>query len=133
MKKLHYTFLSVLLIVSLIVVSCGASGSATRVGENYYPPTNAENVLVYFGDGQIDKEFEIIGRVTAEKTAGWTFTNVDEDKVIKQLKKEAASIGADAIIIGEIKDGSVPWAVQGAGGSSSLNKKSSVAAAIKFK
>ncbi|MBD3617455.1 MAG: hypothetical protein HUJ22_12875 [Gracilimonas sp.] len=133
MKKTHYTFLGMLITSSLIMISCGATGSATRIGENYYPPTKAEDVSVYFGDGQIEKEFEIIGRVTAEKTAGWTFTNVDEDKVIKQLKKEAASIGADAIIIGEIKDGGVPWAVQGAGGSSSLNKKSSVAAAIKFK
>ncbi len=122
-----------LFVCSLTIYSCGTSGSATRIGENYYEPTVSDQVSVYFGDSKIDSEFEVIGRVTAEKTAGWTFTNVDQDKVIKQLKKEAASIGADAIVIGEIKDGSVPWAVQGAGGSSSLNRKTAVAAAIKFK
>ena len=112
---------------------CGTSGSATQIGEQRYSATEPENVLVYFSEESIDQAFELIGRVTAEKTASWTFTNVDEDKIVNRLKKEAASIGADAIVIGSMEDGSVPWAVQGAGGSSSLNKKSAVAFAIKFK
>ena len=131
MKNKNLIFLT--LLIAVIINGCGPTGSVTRIGANFYEPVSPQNVLVYFGDGQIDKEFEIIGRVTAEQTAGWTFTNVDEDKVIGELKKQAAKIGADAIIIGEIQDGSVPWAVQGAGGSSSLNRKTAVAAAIKFK
>ena len=49
------------------------------------------------------------------------------------MRKKAASIGADAIILVTMEGDSVPWAVQGAGGSSSLDRKSAKAIAIKFK
>ena len=43
--------------------------------------------------------------VSAEKTAGWTFTNVNEEEVINILISKAASIGADGIILQSIESG----------------------------
>ena len=117
----------------LLVGGCGSSGSATRIGAAAYPATDSEQVQVFFSEESVEREFDVIGRVTAQVTSGTTFTNVSEDSVIRRLRREAASIGAHAIVIASLEDGSVPWAVQGAGGSSSLNRKTAVAAAIRFR
>lgn len=122
-----------LLVCVLLVAGCGSSGSATRIGGAYYPATDAEQVQVFFSEESVGREFDVIGRVTAQITSGTTFTNVSEDSVIRRLRREAASIGAEAIVVASLEDGSVPWAVQGAGGSSSLNRKTAVAAAIRFR
>ncbi len=123
-------FASVLFIT---IISGCSTGTAIRIGDAQYPPTNPKNVKVYLDPNNIKLEYEEIGVVSAEKTAGWTFTNVSEEDVIEILVKKAASIGADAIILQQLSDESVPWAVQGAGGTSSLDKKKARATAIRFK
>ena len=118
--------------ILLFIYGC-STGSAMRIGAANHPPTKPGNVLVYLDPNTINREYEVIGLVSAEKTAGWTFTNVNEEKVINILISKAATIGGDAIIIQSIENSSKPWAVQGAGGSSSLDKKSARASVIKFK
>jgi len=122
----------ILLACALFIVGCGSSSSATRIGGANYLSTNAEQVQVFFSEESVGREFDVIGRVTAQVTSGTTFTNVSEDSLIRRLKREAASIGAHAIVIASLEDGSVPWAVQGVGGSSSLNRKTGVAKGIRF-
>lgn len=88
---------------------------------------------MFLKSSDVTRPFDEIGYVTAQKTAGWTFTNVSEDKVVKALIKAAAKIGAEAIILEGVSEDGVPWAVTGAGGSSSLDRKSGRALAIRFK
>ena len=122
------------LLAALFLMTYGCStGSAIRIGGTNYSATNPKDVIVYLDPNTVSKQYEVIGMVSAEKTAGWTFTNVNEEEVINILISKAASIGADGIILQSIESGSKPWAVQGAGGSSSLDKKTARATAIRFK
>ena len=120
------------LLISIVCVGCATSG-AVRTGVDSYPATKAADVRVFLRRADVPTAFEEIGYVTAQKTAGWTFTNVAEDKVVAVLCKQAAKIGADAIILEGVSGDSVPWAVVGAGSASSLDRKSGRATAIKFK
>jgi len=121
-----------LFLTFLLVTACGPTGSAIRTGDTQHPPTPEETVDVYFEPENVEQKYTDIGRVTAENTSGWTFSEVDPDKIIAQLKEEAASIGAHAIVIESTTDGQRPWAVQGAGGTSSLDTKSAEAVAIRY-
>jgi len=114
-----------------LLLSC-SSGSAIKTGDDDYPPTKADNVKVFLNAESVKRPYKEIGMVTAQKTAGWTFTNVSDEAVIKILRKKAATIGADAIIMALLEGDSKPWAVVGAGGSSSLDRKTAKAIAIKF-
>ena len=122
-----------ILAVSLIAIESCSTGSAVREGGGQHSATRPENVIVYLDVAMIDKPYDVIGMVSAEKTAGWTFTNVSDEEVINIMITKASSLGADAIVIQSIESGSKPWAVKGAGGSSSLDKKVARATAIKFK
>jgi hypothetical protein len=75
----------------------------------------------------IGRDYEVIGYVSAQKTAGWTFTMVPEEEVVAICRQKAASLGAHAILLDPIQDDSIPWQ------QNSLNRKTAHAAALRFK
>ena len=64
-----------------------------QTGSEFYEPTYARNIRIYSGD--IKQEYVVMGSVAADAIG-------DADDAINYLKKKAAKMGADAIIMTDI-------------------------------
>ncbi len=81
-----------------------------------YPPVDPEQVRVFLKEEDVGAKFERIAAIEAEGD----YNSVNTEKMIKAMKKKAARLGADALILGEFKDPStgarIAHAVFGVGG-----------------
>lgn len=96
MKKkliLAISVASLLSLFSFLIFSC-ASGTVLVTGTQR-PATNADEVVVYT---EAPEKYEVIGIVTASSDAGWTAQG-SLDYAIAELKKQAAKIGANGVIV----------------------------------
>jgi hypothetical protein len=84
----------VLLALAVVAIAGCASGSAIITG-NARAPVAPEQVKIYL---EPPAEFEVIGLVNASSDAGWTEQG-SLDYAIKELKKQAAKIGANGVLI----------------------------------
>lgn len=92
------------LIVGLILTSCSsvANLKTDNIQQNY-AVTNSETIEVFSTD-KIEKDYLIIGEVVASADAG-----EDAKIAVNHLKKEAAKLGADAIINLQLEIGYGNW------------------------
>ncbi|MCA9445412.1 MAG: hypothetical protein KC964_31775 [Candidatus Omnitrophica bacterium] len=128
--------------LTVLLVGCSTTSSAIRTGSQTFEATTPASVQVYFSPDQVPGKYEEIGRVSTQKRAQTAWTDVNEEKLIEILKKEAASLGAQAIILQSIVEdenpvssGAMTWNESrgfGGGGSNTFNKKSATAIAIRF-
>ena len=65
-----------------------------------YAELNPAEVRVYLHEDDVPGEYERIALVTARSDASWA----DETDLIHAMRKRAAKLGADAIIVGELRD-----------------------------
>ena len=107
---------SLLLLISVLLISCS---SGVKYLGNSYTPT--QEVKIYFSKGDIDKPYEVIGKVyldVEEKTK--------DEKIQNMILNKARENGGDGVILGDLKvvrSGSVSG---GGGASTKVGKKSSV-------
>jgi hypothetical protein len=81
------------LLANLLLASCSSVAFLpTNDQSEPYPPTNAKMVEVY-STKKVDAEYTVIGQVIASADAG-----SDAGKSVELLKKQAANLGADAVI-----------------------------------
>ena len=80
--------------VSVFILSGCASGTALVTGTQR-PATNADEVVIYT---EAPEKYEVIGIVTASSDSGWTEQG-DLNYAVAELKKQAAKIGANGIIL----------------------------------
>ena len=82
------------LLVSVVLFSSCSSVNRLRTFEQSekLPPTSPKTIRIYSTD-KVEKEYSIIGQVVAAADAGTNST-----RPVNLLKKEAAAMGADAII-----------------------------------
>jgi hypothetical protein len=80
-------------LAALAIVAC-ASGSAIVTGTTR-PSVAPEQVKIYL---EPPTEFEIIGLVSASSDAGWTEQG-SVNYAIAELKKQAAKVGANGVLI----------------------------------
>lgn len=78
------------LLVFILLLAIGCT-KIDYIGEEYAPTTHVD---VYFDQGDIEKEYKIMGQVIA--TAG---DIVSSEKMMNDIKKKAMEKGADAVII----------------------------------
>jgi hypothetical protein len=90
---LYRRALLLLPLTALAIAAC-ASGSAIVTG-NRRPPVAPEQVTLYL---ESPAEFEVIGLVNASSDAGWTQQG-SLDYAIRELKKQAAMLGANGVLI----------------------------------
>lgn len=82
-----------LLIIASNLFSCASSTHViTNSTESTYPKNSINSVLIFATDVK-DRSYTVIGEVIASVDAGR-----DAQKSVNRLKKEAAALGADAII-----------------------------------
>ena len=113
MKVKNY---SVGLLVLVALAGC-ISTNAVRLGApTQYPPVRPEEVQVFLKEEDVKGEFDKIAIVNAE--GNYSYAN--DERMIEAMKKKAAKLGANAIILGEFKDPStvekIADAVVGVGG-----------------
>jgi hypothetical protein len=93
--------IGILLLTSFVLSGCTSGGSIrsenARIGNQYYSPTNY--VDVYFGRYSGGRAYEQISFI---QVLGGERSKTDD--LIKELRREAKSIGADAII--DVRKGS---------------------------
>lgn len=84
----------ILFLFCLILLSGCATGSAIVTGTKR-EPIKSENVKIYL---EAPQKFEVIGLVNASSDAGFTEQG-SIDYAIAELKKQAAKLGANGVII----------------------------------
>jgi len=85
---------------ALLLVACSTS-SHVLVG-NARPPISPDSVRVYT---QPPPHFEQIATLNASSQGSFAFTSQQNmDKAIQRLKEEAAKLGANGILLGEIRN-----------------------------
>ena len=83
-----------LLPLAVLAIAACASGSAIVTG-NTKPPVAPAQVKLYV---EPPTEYEVIGLVSASSDAGWT-EQASVDYAIAELKKQAAKLGANGVLI----------------------------------
>ena len=81
-------------LLAVFLLHACASGSYIVTGE-VREPTDMELVKLYV---ESPDEYEVIGIVKASSDAGWTEQG-SQDYAVKELKKQAAKLGANGIIL----------------------------------
>ena len=88
---MHISRLLFLLIFTSILASC-TTGSGTRISRRLYQPTQATNVEILFRDPT--REYTVIGPVSS-----FGAPIAAENAMYRAVQKEAAELGADAVLI----------------------------------
>jgi hypothetical protein len=102
-----------LMLAMAALISGCASGSVIVTGTTR-PPVRADSVKIYLDP---PAEYETIGLVQAESNSGFTKQG-DTDYAVKELKRRAAKIGANGVLILSTGTKSQVVVVRGTGGSS---------------
>jgi hypothetical protein len=113
MRKKNY---SMGLLAMVFMAGC-ISTNAVRLGEpTQYPPVKPEAVQVFLKEEDVKVDFDKVAIINAEGN----YSYADDEKMVNAMKKKAAQLGANAIIMGEFKDPStvekIADAVVGVGG-----------------
>ena len=88
------------LIAAILLSACTTTSAVLLGGSGTYPELNPAEVRVFLRERDVPDEYERIALVTARSDASWT----DETNLIRAMRKRAARLGANAIIIGDISD-----------------------------
>jgi hypothetical protein len=64
------------------------------------PERHPDQVRVYLDEADVPGDYEEIALVTSRSDASWT----DETDLIRAMRRRAARLGADAIIVGDIRE-----------------------------
>ena len=88
--KIHFILLSIFLLTSC------STGSVIITG-NKRQAISYKEVTLY---AEAPKKYEVIGIVKASSDSGWTKQG-KQDYAIKELRKQAANIGANGVLITE--------------------------------
>ena len=78
----------------MLAIGACSSGSAIVTGATR-TPLLPEKVKIYL---EPPEDFEVIGIVNASSDAGWTEQG-SQDYAIKELKKQAAKLGANGVLL----------------------------------
>lgn len=87
MKKYLY-----LILILLFITACV---NTDYIGKSFAPTTNVD---VYFSESDIDKEYEVMGKISEEATEYLPF-----DKLQQEMIEQAKAKGADGIILGDME------------------------------
>lgn len=104
-------------LVMVMAVSACVTTHAIQLGApGLFPPVDPAQVQVFLKEEDVNVAFDKVAVIEAQGD----YTVVDDEKMIKAMKKKAAKLGANGLILGEFKDpstaGKVTQALLGVGG-----------------
>lgn len=85
---------------ALGMAACTSTGAVMLGGTGTYPELSPTQVRVFLHEEDVDADYERIALVTARSDAAWA----DEADLVRAMRRRAAKLGANAIILGEIRD-----------------------------
>ncbi len=96
--------LLLLLSSALLLAACAVTTHVIQLTPaGKYAPVDYMHVQVFLNETDVKVPFEKIALIEAEGQ----YDQVDDEKMVTAMKKQAGRLGANAIILGEFKDPSV--------------------------
>ena len=92
-----------LLLTGLLLLSGCIQTQATMLANTDYPPVHPEDVVIYLDEADIEGDWEKIAIINAQGDSRFT----RESKMLEKAREKAGEIGANGLLIEEIKDPSV--------------------------
>lgn len=83
-----------------VILMAGCTSSSAVLTGKRRPPISPDNVEVFLEQPII--RYEVVGFVTGHSESGWTQQS-DTNRAFNNLKKQAASLGANGVIVDSIK------------------------------
>ena len=94
------TRFSVLALAALLVAACTSTGAVLMGEGGPYPEVHPLEVRIFLYEDEVPGDYERIALVTAKSDASWA----DEDDLIRAMRRRAAKLGANGLVLGEIRD-----------------------------
>jgi hypothetical protein len=114
-----------LVITSLTASACGVRTKTTDISPATRPATCDEAVDVYTSRGAVPHDYRELAWISAEGNSVYT----TEGKIVAQIRKKAADVGANAIIVNDFKTtGTTSKVIGAAVGASTADTKTSALA-----
>ncbi len=88
------------LLVAVAASACVNTQTIPLGTPGRYPPADPEQVQVFLEEGDVPLKFDKIAIIDAEGD----YDSVNQEKMIKVMKKKAAKLGANALVLGEFKE-----------------------------
>ena len=85
---------------ALFLGACTSTGAVLLGGAAPYPEIDPYQVRVFLSEDEAPGEYERIALVTARSDASWA----DEADLIRAMRRRAARLGANGLIVGEVRD-----------------------------
>lgn len=90
-------------LVAAVALTACVTTNAVQLGSTaHYAPIPAEQVQVFLTEADVKVEFEKVALINAKGESNWT----NESGMIKAMQKKAGELGANGIILSEIKEAS---------------------------
>lgn len=93
-----------------LAAACVRTSTVPLGAPTSYPPVAWEQVQVFLKESDVPGEFVKIALINAEAASGWT----NEKGMVDKVRKEAGKLGANGVIIDDIKEPSAGAKVAGA-------------------
>jgi len=103
MKKSYLLLLAVLFLAGCVQTQ------ATLLDDSYYEPLDAQDVVLYLNEADIESEWKNVAIIHAQGDSQWT----RESKMLRKARERAAELGANGILIEEIKEPSAAAQIAG--------------------
>lgn len=98
------------LVLVVMLVGCVTTNVIPLAGNNVHPALQPSDVDVFVAENDIPFPYEKVAFISAEGSSTWT----NEKEMVEAAKKEAAKLGANGIVIGQILEPSAGAKVAGA-------------------
>ena len=121
----HALKFGILLAVAAGLTACVKTTTTTQAA----PPDPAAAAVQVFYSPPTDRPYTELGLVSTQ-TGQTIFHDRSAQAMLQKLQQEAAKLGADAIIVRDVKEGT--WGLKG-GGNTGFDRGNADAVAIKFK
>lgn len=88
------------LFASLLLCACVSTNAAVMNTSSIRPAIHPDSVVIYRAADQVPRKYEEIAILNSKGDVDMT----DEAKMFKSMRKKAAELGANGVILGEMKD-----------------------------
>lgn len=96
-------------LLTLVLGGCVVT-SVTPLSNKQYDPVSPDQVVIYLDETDIPGEFEKLAIINAKGESSWT----DEKQMYERARKDAAKIGANGILVEQVKEPSAGAKIAGA-------------------
>lgn len=92
---------SLLVLAALLsTAACTSTGAVLLGGSGTYPELPPTQVRIFLHEDDVPGDYERIALVTAKSDATWA----DEADLVRAMRRRAARLGANGLILGEVRD-----------------------------